>query len=143
VLHTEDALSMAFSIESRTPFLDHRLVELCFSLPSTDKIGNGWTKHLLRRALANDMPAAILARRRKLGFSSPAGDWLRRPETWGAVRELLLDPRCLDRGIFDRRRLERALTAYERGPALYRAHRTGRIWAWISLELWFRQLIDG
>ena len=56
VLHAEDALSMAFSVESRTPFLDHRLVELCFSLPYTDKIADGWTKSLLRRALADEMP---------------------------------------------------------------------------------------
>jgi asparagine synthase (glutamine-hydrolysing) len=142
VLHAEDALSMAFSIESRTPFLDHRLVELCFSLPYTDKISGGWTKSLLRRALADDVPREILERRRKLGFSSPTTTWLLREDNWRAVRELLLDPRTLGRGILDRRRLERVLDAYERGPALYRAHRTGRIWTWSTLELWFRQFID-
>ena len=68
--------------------------------------------------------------------------WLLREDNWRAVRELLLDPRTLGRGILDRRRLERVLDAYERGPALYRAHRTGRIWTWITLELWFRQFID-
>ncbi|MSO95078.1 MAG: asparagine synthase (glutamine-hydrolyzing) [Thermoleophilia bacterium] len=142
VLHAEDALSMAFSIESRTPFLDHRLVELCFSLPYTEKIGGGWTKSLLRRSLAGDVPPEILARRRKLGFSSPAGTWLRRDDTWRGVRDLLLDPRCLGRGILDGRRLERALRVYERAPEVVRVHRTVRIWAWITLELWFRQFID-
>ncbi len=57
MLHSEDALSMAFSIESRTPFLDHRLVELCFSLPYSDKISDGWTKSVLRRGLAGEMPS--------------------------------------------------------------------------------------
>jgi len=142
VLHAEDALSMAFSVESRTPFLDHRLVELCFSLPYTDKISGGWTKSPLRRALADDVPREILERRRKFGFSAPTPAWLQRADNWRATRELLLDPRSLGRGILDRRRVERALTAYERGPALYRTHRTGRIWRWITLELWFRQFID-
>ena len=51
---------------------------------------------------------------------------------------------CGIAGIWNRsgRRLERVLDAYERGPALYRAHRTGRIWTWSTLELWFRQFID-
>jgi asparagine synthase (glutamine-hydrolysing) len=142
VLHTEDALSMAFSVESRTPFLDHRLVELCFSLPYSEKMAGGWTKSLLRRALADEMPQVILERRRKMGYGSPGGAWLNRDETWAGVRELLLDPRSLDRGIFDLRRLERALTRYRRGPAIYAAHRTGRVWRWINLELWFRRFVD-
>ena len=87
---------MAFSVESRTPFLDHRLVELCFSLPYTDKIADGWTKSILRRALADTVPAEILARRRKIGFSAPLTPWLRLDENWRDVRELLLD-RALSR----------------------------------------------
>jgi asparagine synthase (glutamine-hydrolysing) len=142
VLHAEDALSMAFSVESRTPFLDHRLVELCFSLPLEDKIADGWTKSLLRRALRDDVPAEILGRRRKLGFSAPAAQWLRRDESLRAVRELLLDRRALDCGYLDRRRVERGLRAFESGPPLYAAHCVGRIWRWITLELWFRQLVD-
>ena len=142
VLHAEDALSMAFSVESRTPFLDHRLVELCFSLPLTDKIADGWTKSLLRRALRDDVPAEILERRRKLGFSAPTAEWLRRDETRRAVRELLLDRRTLDRGWLDSRRVERGLRAFETGPPLYVAHRVGRVWRWITLELWAQDFLD-
>jgi asparagine synthase (glutamine-hydrolysing) len=142
VLHAEDALSMAFSVESRTPFLDHRLVELCFSLPFTDKFADGWTKSLLRRALRDDVPREILARRRKLGFSSPAAAWLKRDETRRAVRTLLLDRRSIERGVLDRRRLERGLRAFESGPPLYAAHTVGRIWRWITLELWFQDFVD-
>ena len=86
ILHADDALSMAFSVESRAPFLDHRLVELCFSLPYTDKIAGGWTKSILRRALADAVPAEILARRRKIGYSSPVTQWLRLDENWRDVR---------------------------------------------------------
>jgi asparagine synthase (glutamine-hydrolysing) len=142
VLHAEDALSMAFSVESRTPFLDHRLVELCFSLPFTDKIADGWTKSILRRALRDDVPREILERRRKLGFSAPAADWLRRGAARAQVRDLLLDRRALDRGYLDGRRVELGLRAFESGPQLYVAHRVGRVWRWITLELWFQQFVD-
>jgi len=142
VLHAEDALSMAFSIESRTPFLDHRLVELCFSLPYSEKIRDGWTKSLLRRSLAGLVPQEILARRRKLGFSAPVALWLRLGANRRDVRALLLDRRCLDRGILPRRRLELELDAFERGPSIYAAHRAGRLWRWITLELWFQEFLD-
>ena len=55
---------------------------------------------------------------------------------------MFLGRRCLARGIFDARRLERALDRYERGPALLRAHSTPQLWAWITLELWFQQFVD-
>ena len=142
VLHAEDALSMAFSVESRTPFLDHRLVELCFSLPYTDKIADGWTKSILRRSLAGVVPAEILARRRKIGFSSPVTQWLRLEDNWRGVGELLLDRSCLERGIVERRRLERALSAFASGSQLSALHKTPELWRWITLELWFQDFID-
>ena len=142
ILHADDALSMAFSVESRAPFLDHRLVELCFSLPYTDKIAGGWTKSILRRALADAVPAEILARRRKIGYSSPVTQWLRLDENWRDVRELLLDRACLERGVFDRRRLERVLSSFANGSQLHAIHQTGRLWRWITLELWFQEFID-
>jgi asparagine synthase (glutamine-hydrolysing) len=143
VMHVADALSMAFSVESRPPFLDHRIVELLFTLPYTDKIADGWTKSLLRRSMRGIVAPEILARRRKLGFSSPVGTALRSGETFRQVRELLLDRRCLERGIFDPQRLERALRRYHERPALYAAHRTNRVWRWVTLELWFQQFVDG
>ena len=73
ILHAEDALSMAFSVESRTPFLDHRLVEFCFSLPYDEKIADGWTKSILRRSMADVLPREILARRAKYGFARAGG----------------------------------------------------------------------
>jgi asparagine synthase (glutamine-hydrolysing) len=142
ILRSEDALSMAFSVESRTPFLDHRLVEFCFTLPFGEKISDGWTKSLLRRSLRGVIPAEILARRRKFGLGSPLVPWLRLAPNWLAVRELLLDPRSLGRGILKAGTVERGLKAFGLGRRVYTSQRVMRLWRWLTLELWFRQLID-
>lgn len=142
-LHSADALSMAFSVESRAPFLDHRLVELCFSLPFDDKISDGWTKHLLRRSLNGLVPREILARRKKFGFLAPVAPWLRLEHNRRAVRELLLDPRTLARGAFDGIRLEPQLKAFDSGPSRCARMRVLGVWRWITLELWFREFVDG
>lgn len=142
-LHSDDALSMAFSVESRTPFLDHRLVELCFTLPFQEKISDGWTKSLLRRSTTDVLPEEILTRRRKFGFLAPVVDWLRLEQNWRDVCGLLLDSRSLQRDIFDGRRLELELRAFRAGPSRYSRMRIARVWRWITLELWFREFLDG
>jgi len=78
LLHYEDRNSMAHSIEARVPFLDHRLVEFLFSLPSDYKIKNGFTKAILRGSLKGIMPDEILMRKDKIGFFTPEYDWFRR-----------------------------------------------------------------
>jgi asparagine synthase (glutamine-hydrolysing) len=67
---------MAHSREARVPFLDHRLVELAFSLPRELKISQGRTKVVLRRALGDLVPGEVLARTDKLGFATPEAAWL-------------------------------------------------------------------
>lgn len=85
LLHYEDRNSMAFSIESRVPFLDHRLVEFAFSLSSSDKINGTVTKHILRESLKPVLPQAIYNRTDKKGFVTPGEDkWLR-----GSLKHLL------------------------------------------------------
>lgn len=80
LLQYEDRNSMAFSIESRVPFLDHRLVELSFSLDDEDKIKNGTTKFILRNSLRNLLPESIVNRKDKKGFVTPGEvKWLRGP----------------------------------------------------------------
>jgi len=80
LLQYEDRNAMAFSIESRVPFLDHRLVEFVFSLPDEDKIRMSETKHILRHSLKGLLPAAIAARKDKKGFVTPGEvKWLRGP----------------------------------------------------------------
>jgi asparagine synthase (glutamine-hydrolysing) len=80
LLHYEDRNSMAFSIESRVPFLDHRLVEFVFSLPDEDKISSATTKSILRKSLNNILPESITNRKDKKGFVTPGEvKWLRGP----------------------------------------------------------------
>lgn len=80
LLHYEDRNSMAFSIESRVPFLDHRLVEFVFSLNDADKFRLGNTKYILRKSLKGLVPDTILNRKDKKGFVTPGEvKWLRGP----------------------------------------------------------------
>lgn len=80
LLHNEDRNSMAFSIESRVPFLDHRLVEFSFSLPDQHKLHLGWSKRVLREAMRGTMPESIIDRKDKKGFVTPGeSQWLRGP----------------------------------------------------------------
>ena len=111
LLHTEDINSMAFSIESRVPFLDHRLVQLCFSMPNEHKIYRGETKRVLRAAMRGMVPDEVLDRKDKTGFITPGHvAWLR-----GALSHLLEgDWKDLDWAI-DRTALNEVLSAYKRG----------------------------
>lgn len=78
LLHYEDRNSMAFSIESRVPFLDHRLVELAFKHPIHYKINNGYTKWILRESMTEYLPKSIKERKDKIGFVTPGeSKWLR------------------------------------------------------------------
>jgi asparagine synthase (glutamine-hydrolysing) len=77
LLRYEDRNSMAFSIETRLPFLDYRLVEFVFSLPASEKIRNGQSKYLLRNAMKGFLPVSILQRKDKKGFVTPHMQWMR------------------------------------------------------------------
>ncbi len=96
LLHTEDINSMAFSIESRVPFLDHRLVDLCFSMPNSHKVHRGVTKRVLRSAMRGIVPDEILDRKDKTGFITPGHiQWLRGDlsylldGSWSAVEQFV------------------------------------------------------
>jgi asparagine synthase (glutamine-hydrolysing) len=75
LIHYADRTSMAFSIESRMPFLDFRLAEFLAKVPSAYKIYNGWTKHVARRAFDGILPDEIVWRRDKMGWPIPEGHW--------------------------------------------------------------------
>ena len=137
LLRYEDRNSMAHSLEARVPLLDHRLVELAFSLPGDELIRRGETKAVLRRALADLLPPSVRDRRDKLGFVTPESRFLR-AELGVLAADVFSSRSFADRGYVDagssRRRLER--------------HRRGEIdagmelWRVLNLELWARRFID-
>lgn len=108
LLRYEDRSSMAWSIETRLPFLDFNVVEFCLSLPHDMKIHRGWSKYLLRRAAEPSLPREVVWRRSKFGFESPENDWLdplmarMKPEVLACpVLGQLVDPERLSQ-TFDR-----------------------------------------
>jgi asparagine synthase (glutamine-hydrolysing) len=86
ILRNFDRLSMAHGVEIRAPLLDWRLVTFAFSLPSSNKLGNGFTKRILRDAMVGLMPEAIRVRKSKIGFASPMRTWLK-----GSLKNFILD----------------------------------------------------
>lgn len=131
LLRYEDRLSMAFSIESRVPFLDHRLVELVFALPDQVRLHAGWSKYGLRRALDGLLPPSVVWRRDKKGFPTPLGRWLRTPRGAPAV-DLLRDPQRRTRDLFPRATLDAAIRQHVAGSA----DRSWQLWRVLSTELW-------
>jgi asparagine synthase (glutamine-hydrolysing) len=123
---------MAFSIESRVPFLDHRLVELAFALPDTAKMCNGWSKYALRRALDGLLPPGIVWRRDKKGFPTPVSGWLRDARGAAAI-DLLRDPGRRTRHFFPAATLDPVLAAHQSG----RQDRSWQLWRALSTELWW------
>lgn len=137
LLMKQDQMSMAASIESRVPFLDHRLVEFAARLPDDWKLSGLTTKRVLRKAMKGVLPDSIL-RRPKMGFPVPFAAWTR-GEWHGLVRGVLLDRRARERGVLDARAVERLLDDHRAG----RVDGGDRLWSLLNLELWFRTFIDG
>lgn len=75
LIHYADRTSMAFSIESRMPFMDYRVVEFLASVPATYKLHDGWTKYLARRAFSGKLPDSIVWRKDKMGWPIPERHW--------------------------------------------------------------------
>lgn len=128
---------MAHSLEARVPLLDHRLVELAFSLPGDELIRRGETKSVLRRALADLLPAPVAARRDKLGFVTPESRFLR-----GSLGDLAAD-------VFSSQSFrERGLVNAEAAMRRLAHHRKGdlnagmELWRTLNLELWARRFLD-
>jgi asparagine synthase (glutamine-hydrolysing) len=136
ILTKVDRMSMAVSLETREPLLDHRLLEFSATVPASLKIHGGATKYLLRRLLAGRIPRDILARP-KQGFEPPTGEWLRGPLA-AITADLLHDRRFRDRGIFEHRAVTAMWEEHRRGRGDHRE----RLWMLLMLELWFRQFID-
>jgi asparagine synthase (glutamine-hydrolysing) len=130
ILTKVDRASMAVSLESRVPLLDHVLMEYAATIPSALKLRGGQGKHILKRAMALSLPGDILTRR-KMGFGVPLGEWFR-GELRDMAHDVLLSQESRERGIFRSSEVEHLLSTHEAG----RRDWSARLWALICFELW-------
>jgi asparagine synthase (glutamine-hydrolysing) len=137
LLHSEDRNSMAFSLEARLPFLDFRLVEYIFSLPSDLKIKEGVTKVVLRNAMRGTLPEEVRNRYDKMGFVTPEDIWFR-TVLKNKIYEIISSKSFAERGYFVLDRVKEAFEGYCKGKKSIGS----TIWRWVNLELWFRTFID-
>ena len=128
-LALEDRMSMAVSLESRVPLLDHRVVELVARIPPALKVSGRQPKRLLKEIVRPLLPASIRDRRDKRPFPIPVVQWFA-GELTSIVQDTLRSPRCLDRGVFHPDRLRKGVLPLN------------AIWPLINLELWFRIFVD-
>jgi asparagine synthase (glutamine-hydrolysing) len=133
LLHVEDRVSMAASLESRVPFLDHRVVDLVTSMPAPLKFKGAEMKYALKRAIGDILPERILRRKDKMGFPVPLHLWAR-GKAQQFIKDTLLSSHCRTRGIFDASSVEKLL---REEPPFGR-----KIWGLLNLELWYRQFMD-
>jgi asparagine synthase (glutamine-hydrolysing) len=136
LLMKQDNMSMAASIESRVPFLDHLLVEFATNIPQNLQLGGFAGKRILKKAVEDLLPHSILYRQ-KLGFPTPWSRWLGGPRL-DVIRSLLLEPRSTERELFQRSAVERLFEEHRSG---YRDH-YDRIWRLLNLELWHRVCLE-
>jgi asparagine synthase (glutamine-hydrolysing) len=136
LLMKQDQMSMAASIESRVPFLDHPLTEWVATLPPAVKLRGITTKWILRQAMKGRLPEPILTRR-KMGFPVPVGAWLR--GAWRPLlQEFVIGGRLCERGLFDRAGVLRLVDEHLRG-----LNHSERLWALLTFEIWARVFLDG
>ncbi len=130
LLRYEDRNSMAFSVESRVPFLDHRLVEFILGLPSRFKLRDGYTKRVLRDAMAGVLPEKVRWRVGKLGFATPERKW--QNEMLGPVIEKAIQDERVRRYI----QPEKAAEYFARSRTSAAADFAS--WRWLNLSLWMK-----
>lgn len=137
LLRYADRNAGAFAREIRLPFLDHRLVEFLFAIPSEERLRGTTTKSILREALCGVLPEEIRTRRDKLGFEPPEAAWMR-----GDLRDwigtLLTSPQFSSRPWVDERRAFGVWQEFLDGKDAWHS----LLWRWISLEVWARVFLD-
>ena len=136
MLARTDRMTMAVSLEGRTPFLDHRLVERVLQLPGYLKVRGKNEKYLLKRVLSRILPEAIV-RRKKQGLAVPFAQWTRYGiETH--IRRILRRERVVQRGFFAPDYVQELLDRW----GAHAAHHSQLIWSLLCLELWCRIYLD-
>ena len=136
-LMLSDRMTMARSLEARSPFLDHRLAEFVATLPASFKMRGKTLKYLLRRVAAPYLPETIL-KRPKQGFMFPLGYWMKGP-LLPVLRHLLATSTLIEEGIFRREPIERLVAEH----VANRADHHVRLWMILNVEIWYRMYVRG
>ncbi|MDI9616232.1 MAG: asparagine synthase (glutamine-hydrolyzing) [Methanothrix sp.] len=134
LLRYEDKNSMRWSIESRVPFLDYRLVEFVSGLPANLKIRNGITKYILRRALKGLVSEMILSRKDKIGFATPDDNWLENKQFRDMVLSIIKSDKFRSRPYWRSEVIEKMIEDKHNVQKNW----SELIWRVINLELWLR-----
>jgi len=137
LLHYEDRNSMAFSLESRVPFLDVRLVEYIASLPLSQKIRGGTTKVALRSAIRGKVPESVRCRGDKMGFVTPEECWMKN-DLQPFMLEIFSSQSFKSRPYWDATAVVQDYQAFLEGASVY----SPEIWRIACAELWLRKFID-
>src|SRR5205085_2609883 len=137
LLMKQDQMSMAASVESRVPFLDHKLVEFTSTLPERLKLHRWTTKYVLRQSMKGILPEQIVTRP-KMGFPVPIGAWFRGPYT-SVLDEYVLGSRAMERGIFNPDFVRALVKQHQRDEADH----SERLWSLVNVEMWLRRFVDG
>ena len=128
---------MKNSLESRLPFMDYRLVEFVFTLPSSYKVRNGLGKYIHREAMKGVVPDFILNNQIKFGFDSPLVH-LFSIDGNKSASSILLSDRCLERELFNKKAIINALEKQKTKNKNYSRY----LFRMLNVELWFREFID-
>jgi asparagine synthase (glutamine-hydrolysing) len=131
-----DIATMAVSLEARSPFLDHHVIEFAASLPEKFKLRGLTTKYLLKKVLRKLLPSENLDRR-KMGFGVPIGHWFR-GKMQPFLREVVLSEKALNRGLFKPEIVRQLVAQHTEGKRDY----SHQLWTLLMLELWFQRFID-
>jgi asparagine synthase (glutamine-hydrolysing) len=142
LLRYEDKNSMRWSIESRVPFLDYRLVELALSLPSSLKIRKGTTKYILRKAMKGLVSDRILERKDKIGFAAPDEDWLMSPDFVETARQIFASNKFCSRRYWNADIVMQMLEEHLGVGCKSRKNHSEMLWRIINVELWLRIFMD-
>ena len=131
-----DIATMTVSLEARSPFLDHNVIEFAASLPENLKLRGLTTKYLLKKILGRLLPQENLTRR-KMGFGVPVSHWFR-GEMKNFLHEILLSEKASKRGILKQEKIAQLIAQHTSGTRDYGQG----LWTLLMLELWFQKFID-
>lgn len=136
ILVKVDRMTMATSLEARTPLLDHKLIEFAVNIPTELKLKGLETKYIFKKAMEGIVPHEILYRE-KQGFGVPINEWIN-SQLKERIHQTLSDAKTLQRGYFDKKYIQTLLNEHHTG----RRDHSHSLWILLMLELWYREFMD-